>query len=533
MLNKFLFPQYLGLDPEESDHLRLEEQKADAHTNRLFAGLMLLQAIIAVALAIFLTPQTWAGSQSSIHVHVIASAVLAVLLGIVPAYLGWFRSEFHLTRYVMAISQAGFSALFIHISGGRTEVHFHVFASLAFLSLYRDPLVLLVATLFTAVDHLARALLWPSSIFGLSDPALILALEHAAWVVIEDAVLLVGIYSSLSASKTRVHEQVANRRQHAVLRQAIDQLRPVFDRAAQGDLTVEIPDVQDGLVQSLRTDLSKTISSWNRVVATFSRSVNGVSSSSGHLHSSSSVLSSGIRDQGESLEAMQQEVSTLNDSIQAIRENVMRTEAVTTSASAIAQEGEACLAETELSMKNIEASADQMIATIGTIQELAKQTNLLALNASIEAARSGEAGRGFAVVAQQVKELAGSCDENITRVTQLIQQTREHIKVGVEKSSRTTTQLKEVCTAVQSISCETNAIAKLTATQTESSQRLQTRVGSLQEIHRTTAQNGHEVSSEGDNLAELARELRDCVGQFHFVSNEEEAGSEIVAQSIK
>ena len=177
-------------------------------------------------------------------------------------------------------------------------------------------------------------------------------------------------------------------------------------------------------------------------------------------------------------------------------------------------------------MKNIEASADQMIATIGTIQELAKQTNLLALNASIEAARSGEAGRGFAVVAQQVKELACSCDENITRVTQLIQQTREHIQIGVEKSSRTTSQFKDVCSAVQSISTETNAIAKLTATQAESSERLQSRVGSLQAIHRTTAQNGHQVSSEGDILAELAQELRDCVRQFQFQSCEEFAASE-------
>lgn len=528
MLKKLLFPQYLGLDQEEASLLHAEEQKADAHTNRLFSGLMLLQAIIALGMAIFLTPTTWAGAQASIHVHVIASSILAVLLGVIPAYLGWYRGEQPLTRYVMAISQAGFSALFIHISGGRTEVHFHVFASLAFLSLYRDPLVLLTATLFTAVDHLTRALLWPDSIFGMSDPALFLALEHAAWVVIEDAVLLVGIYSSLKTSNTQVREQIANRRQHTVLREAIDQLRPVFDRAAHGDLTVEIPNVQDGLVQSLRTDLSRTIESWNRVIATFSRSVNGVSASSGHLHSSSSTLSSGIQTQGESLEAIQQEVSTLNEAIQAIRENVMRTESVTTSASEIAQQGEASLSETELSMKNIEASADEMIATIGTIQELAKQTNLLALNASIEAARSGEAGRGFAVVAQQVKELAGSCDENITRVTQLIQQTREHIQVGVEKSSRTASQFKDVCSAVQSISSETNAIAKLTAAQSESSQRLQTRVGSLKEIHLTTEQNGHQVSSEGDNLAELARELRDCVHQFQFLENDPTPENSIV-----
>jgi len=524
VVKQLLFPQYVGLDPEEVDLLHSEEKKSDAHTNRLFSGLMLLQAAIALGLALLLTPQTWAGTQANIHVHVIASAALAIVLGVVPAYLGWDRGEHPLTRYVMAISQAGFSALLIHISGGRTEVHFHVFASLAFLSLYRDPLVLLSATLFTAVDHLTRAMLWPYSVFGLSDPALVLALEHAAWVVIEDAVLLVGIYSSLKASNTRVREQVEHRRQHAVLREAIDQLRPVFDRAAHGDLTVEIPNVQDELVQSLRTDLDRTIQSWNRVIATFSRSVDGVSTSSHHLHTSSSTLSSDIQFQGESLEAILQEVSTLNASIEAIRENVSRSEAVTHSATQIAQQGEASLAESERSMKTIEASADQMMATIGTIQELAKETNLLALNASIEAARSGEAGRGFAVVAQQVKELAGSCDENITRVTQLIQQTREHIKTGVEKSSRTAGQFKDVCTSVQSISSETGAIAQLTASQAESAQRLQARVDRLQEIHLTTQKNGSQLTCEGDQLAALAQELRDCVRQFEFLKEDQPAG---------
>lgn len=522
MLKKILFPQYLGLDQDEARLLQTEERKTDAHTNRLFSGLMLLQAIIAIGLAIFLTPQTWVGAQASIHVHVIASAVLAILLGAIPAYLGWYCGENPLTRYVMAISQAGFSALFIHISGGRTEVHFHVFASLAFLSLYRDPLVLLSATVFTAIDHLVRAILWPHSIFGLTDPALVLALEHAAWVVIEDAVLLVGIYSSLKGSNIRVREQVANRRQHTLLREAIDQLRPVFDRAAHGDLTVEIPEVQDGMVQSLRTDLSRTIESWNRVIATFSRSVEGVTASSGHLHSSASTLSTGIQTQGQSLDAILEEVSVLNQSIHAIRENVTRTEAVTNSANEIARLGEACLVESEHSMKTIEESAELMISTIGTIQELAKQTNLLALNASIEAARSGEAGRGFAVVAQQVKELAGSCDENITRVTQLVEQTREHIQIGVEKSSRTAGQFKEVCSAVQSINSETSEIAKLTASQSDSAHRLQSQVASLQAIQQTTEQNGHQLSNEGDNLAILAKELRNCVHQFQFLESEKQ-----------
>ncbi|WP_158545398.1 methyl-accepting chemotaxis protein [Bremerella cremea] len=521
MLSKILFPQYAGLDTEEASLLYQEEQVVNSRTNRLFAVLMLIQACAAFGLALLISPQTWAGAASSTHPHIWGSAILAILLGVIPAYLGWFQAKNPMTRYVMAISQAGFSALFIHISGGRTEVHFYVFLSLAFLSLYRDPLVLLLSSVIIAADHILRGLLWPYSIFGLADPALLLVVEHAIWLVIEVAVLLVGIYASLKEAAGRCRQQVANRRQHLALNMAIDQLRPVFDRAAQGDLTVDIPEIQDQHVKSLQTDLDRTIRSWNRVIATFSRSVAGVTTSSSHLYSSSTNLSQSIQIQSDSLNAILNEVESLHQSIQSIRQNVSRAENATETANTIALQGEQSLAESEHSMKIIEESADQMIATVSTIQELAKQTNMLALNASIEAARSGEAGRGFAVVAQQVKELAGHCDKNVALVTQMIHQTRQHIRIGVEKSSRTSHQFKEVCSAVASINHETSGISTLTQDQGDSAERLRQQIANLKELHQSTRQNGDQLSSEGDVLEKLAHQLRECVHQFKFQAETE------------
>ncbi|PQO45434.1 methyl-accepting chemotaxis protein [Blastopirellula marina] len=526
MLNAILFPQYNGLDAEEREVVRQQVVQSDARTNRLFALLMLLQAGTAITLAIVITPWTWSGAENSIHVHVWGSATLGLLLGVIPAYLGWFHSQNPLTRYVMAISQASFSALFIHISGGRTEVHFHVFGSLAFLSLYRDPLVILVSSVVIAVDHVLRGLFWPYSIFGLSDPALLLVLEHAAWLIIVDAVLLIGIYAALRELGSRSKQQVEYQRQHEILRAAVDKLRPVFDRASTGDLTVTVPDIADKTVQPLQSGLDRTLRSWNQVLATFSQSVAGVTASSSLLHSNSSNLSLGIRSQGDSLEAILREVEAFNASTQAIRDNVDRAEAATSAANTIAKESEEALAESERSMKTIEQSADKMISTVETIQELAKQTNLLALNASIEAARSGEAGRGFAVVAQQVKELAGHCDTNITLVTQMIQQTREHIHTGVEKGSTTAHQFKEVCKAVESISTETRGIVALTQNQVDSAQRLSSQVDTLRKVHQLTQENGTQLFSEGDVLERLAHELSECVQKFQFHAESSERSTE-------
>ena len=51
------------------------------------------------------------------------------------------------TRYVHRVMQMLWSAVLIHLTGGRIETHFHVFGSLAFLAFYKDWRMLVPATL--------------------------------------------------------------------------------------------------------------------------------------------------------------------------------------------------------------------------------------------------------------------------------------------------------------------------------------------------------------------------------------------------
>ena len=68
--------------------------------------------------------------------------------------------------------------------------------ALAFLAFYRDWRVLLTATLVISVDHFWRGLWWPQSIFGTATPSGWRWLEHAMWVLLEDAVLILSILVS-------------------------------------------------------------------------------------------------------------------------------------------------------------------------------------------------------------------------------------------------------------------------------------------------------------------------------------------------
>jgi PAS domain S-box-containing protein len=161
-------------------------------TDRLFALLMLFQWGAAVGAAVFIAPYTWEGSRFQTHPHVWMAVILGGVLASLPVYLAVAFPGRGLTRHVIAVAQVLFSALLIHVTGGRIETHFHVFGSLAFLAFYRDWKVLVPATLIVAVDHFIRGLFWPESVYGVVAASSWRWLEHAGWVLFEDAFLILS-----------------------------------------------------------------------------------------------------------------------------------------------------------------------------------------------------------------------------------------------------------------------------------------------------------------------------------------------------
>ena len=113
----------------------------------------------AVAFAVWVSPYTWAGESASIHVHIWAAIILGGLIVSLPLALIRWQPGAATTRHAVAIGQMLMSALIIHLMGGRIEAHFHVFGSLAFLALYRDPRVLITASAVVALDHFLRGYL--------------------------------------------------------------------------------------------------------------------------------------------------------------------------------------------------------------------------------------------------------------------------------------------------------------------------------------------------------------------------------------
>jgi signal transduction histidine kinase len=211
-------------------------------TDLMFAALMAVQWVFAIVIALVVSPWAWEGKVRSVHVHVYAALILGGLLSGLPIAMVLRRPGWVANRYVIAVAQVLWSALFIHLTGGRIETHFHIFVSLAFLSFYRDWRVLVPATIVVAADHLIRGLLWPESVYGILFPEWWRFLEHAFWVVFEDVVLVFACLQGEAELRA-----VAERRAQVEILSEID-------RGKSDDLAVALYELEKSQEARMRTE---------------------------------------------------------------------------------------------------------------------------------------------------------------------------------------------------------------------------------------------------------------------------------------
>ena len=231
--------------------------------DRLFAWLMIAQWIGGIGVALWISPRTWIGAESQTHWHVWAAIFLGGAVTSLPVYFAHVMPGRALTRHTIAVAQMLFSALLIHLTGGRIETHFHVFGSLAFLAFYRDWRVLVTATVVVAFDHAMRGMFFPQSVFGVLTASPWRWIEHTGWVLFEDFFLFISIKQStrievaerradLEVSEQlemRVKERTAEladanealqaenterKRGEEALRQAEEKYRGIFENALEG-----------------------------------------------------------------------------------------------------------------------------------------------------------------------------------------------------------------------------------------------------------------------------------------------------------
>ena len=197
----------VAIDEQQQKLFMEQRQKLLSQTDKMFAVLFIFQWLMGIVFALVISPRTWIGNTSYLHLHVFMAVFLGALIIAMPLYLIWKYPGESVTRYAIAIAQALYSTILIHLTGGRIETHFHVFGSLAFLSFYRDWRVLLTATAVLTLDHFLRGVYFPESVFGAVSSNQWRWMEHAAWVVFEDVFLIYACCQGIKDMRNTAHNQ--------------------------------------------------------------------------------------------------------------------------------------------------------------------------------------------------------------------------------------------------------------------------------------------------------------------------------------
>jgi two-component system sensor histidine kinase/response regulator len=202
-------------------------------TDQLFAKVMLFQWVACIIISLLVSPRTWEGASSQVHIHVWAAIFIGGAISLFPVWMTRIWPGAVITRHVIAVAQMLMSALLIALTGGRIETHFHVFGSLVILSFYRDWRVLVPATIVVALDHFLRGVFLPYSVYGVLSASPWRSIEHAGWVVFENVFLVISCFRSI-----REMRFIANRT--AALEASDERSRQLFDDAPIGMAVVGI-----------------------------------------------------------------------------------------------------------------------------------------------------------------------------------------------------------------------------------------------------------------------------------------------------
>lgn len=544
-------------------------QKIYRQTDKMFAVLMILQWIVSIIISFVVSPLTWSGTESSVNMHVYAAFLFGGIITGSTIFFAWAKPGAAITRHIISINQLLMSSLLIHLTGGRSSTHFHIFVSLAFVAFYRDWKVLISASVITAGDHLFRGLVYPQSIFGMVSASPWLVIEHAFYVVFEDTVLILGSLRSVAEMRESSAKQVAIEQssqeleegkfaveklasdaesQKEYLSKSVEVILAEMSKFSSGDLRVKLQKENNDKIGELFDGFNKAVSNTSNLLKQVTESVLATADSSLQISSATEQLAANAEEQSaqsmeitaeaeemkkfalKSEEYIQLTLSTANNNGEAAKVGQQIVEKTVTKIGKLA---ETVKTSTD-SVEKLGRSSDEIGKILKVINDIANQTNLLALNAAIEAARAGKHGESFAVVATQVRSLAsdtGNATQQIGIIVEAIQteiaiavegmrRSFQEVEEGLELTNKTSQALEKITSESERLLERINQMAEISINQNNSSKNVAQSVAEISSASALSAENVSEIAFSTSKLNELTEDLRKLTSRFKFDSSD-------------
>ena len=299
----------------------------------------------------------------------------------------------------------------------------------------------------------------------------------------------------------------------------------VMSALAEGDLTQRMKGDYEGAFAQLKQDANSMAEQIETIAGRISSVTGAVRGATREIAAGIGDLSARTEHQASSLEETTASMEELSTTVRQNAGNAQEANQVSDVARQSADAGSAVAEKAVSAMSGIEDSSRQITDIVGLIQEIAFQTNLLALNASVEAARAGEAGKGFAVVANEVRALAQRAATASKDIKELIVNSDNQVKQGVELVNQAGASLGEIVTSVKKVA---DFVADIAAASQEQSSGIDQVSGAITNMDEMTQQNAslvEETTAALTSAQTQIEDLRQAVGFFRTA----QAGQEPMA----
>lgn len=487
-------------------------QSTHTHTNQAVLDRlqsdrqMLIILLLHFPVTAFIIPLTYGTSTFAI----IASLLVAALSG--AGY--WFLRGTRAASCIFGVSLMLYSAVMIQAQLGRIEMHFHIFAALALLTIYRDWLPVVVAAATIAVHHLLLTVLQLNAVSLGDMPIMVynygcswgITFIHAGFVVFE-AAILVFFAVRLAADQAQSYQMMDIVKAFS----AKDELRTRLE----GD---SVSAVAFNNMLSQFSELITRLREMSRLLSKNAESLAQVSKNTEEIvdrqHQEMEQAAAATNQMSASIQEVASNAQTASGAAESAAESAAHGRNQMTTAVRLTQGTNDILNNSISAVRDLESKVGSIAALTSQISDISDQTNLLALNAAIEAARAGDSGRGFAVVADEVRTLSLRTHEFTTEIRKTVDELNSvaseavrSIETGQAHSLETTTAIDETQQSMISVEDAISAVSDMNIQIASAcEQQAATSAEINQSIHRVTDRNA-EIVEEAGQLNDMARGL--------------------------